>query len=212
MRFGVLLGLTALAIGCAEGEQPRPQVFAPAEFDYVRGGRPQGRDADTQIFATVFDWLIANTLRPGSLDAVPPTLVVADETLPICAGFRGWCIPADDVISELKEHPDWGGNAVSAFWAQNRVRPIPTSLGNDRIRFVSVRDDLSRRVQRGNWWEAVQSALPRGSRLVSVGSPVYPSNNTALVYFVQPGDGGGVLLLVREGRGWRIADHDGWTS
>jgi hypothetical protein len=209
MRFGVLLGLTALAIGCAEA---RPQVFAPAEFDYVRGGRPQGRDADTQVFATVFDWLVANTLRPGSPDAVPPTLVVADETLPTCTSFREWCIPADDVISELKEHPDWGGNAVSAFWAQNRVRSIPTSFRNDRIHFVSVRDDLSRRVQRGNWWEAVQSAFPRGSRLVSVGSPVYPSNNTALVYFVQPADGGGVLLLVREGRGWRIADRDGWTS
>ena len=29
-------GLTALAVGCAEGDQARPQVFAPAEFDSVR--------------------------------------------------------------------------------------------------------------------------------------------------------------------------------
>jgi hypothetical protein len=212
MRFGILLGLTALVIGCTEGEQASPQVLAPAEFDYVRGGRPQGRDADAQVLAAAFDWLIANTLRAGSPDAVPPTLIVKDETLPICTNHRELCVPADLIISELKEHPDWGENAVSAFWAQNRVRSIATSPRNERIRFVSVRDDLSQRVQRGNWWEAVQSAFPQGSRLVSVGSPVYPSHNTAIVYFVQPADGGGVLLLVREGRGWRIADRDGWTS
>ena len=159
--------------------------------------------------ATVFDRLIANTLRPGSPNVSHQACVATRR----CRHARTFVSGAYRLMISSQN---------STRTRLGRMRSLRSGrnigFGQFLCRFATIESasfqlgQSSRRVQRGNWWEAVQSAFPRGSRLVSVGSPVYPSPNRAILYFVQPAEGGGVLLLVREGRGWRIAGYDGWIN